>query len=589
MSFSDFQTTLSAPVAAAFVELGLVTAVATVRRSDRPDLCDFQTNGALLTAKQQGKNPQVVAQAAVEKLKDNPLFANVSVAGPGFVNFTLTNDAISQQAAAIAADANAGIVPAAALKVLIDFAGPNVAKPMHVGHLRATIIGDAMQRISRAVGHAVTSDAHFGDWGLQIGLLIVTLQDEQPDLPYFKPDYNDSMKLAQSPVTMDDLNRMYPAASARMKEDEAYRDRARKATAELQKGRPGYLALHKHFWEVSQFNLEREFGALGVKFDLWKSESDVNYLIDGIVDELTKKGVAVPDDGAIAIHVARNSDKAEMPPLLLVSSEGSAMYGTTDVATVVERERDIGPDLYLYVVDQRQALHFNQVFRAVDKAGYAKEEKFEHIGFGTMNGTDGKPFKTRAGGVMQLHDLITMVREKAAERLNAAGLAADLSGEARDKVALQVGVAALRFADLSSYRMTNYVFDLDRFAAFEGKTGPYLQYQGVRIKSLLRKAAEAGNTPGTIAIELPEERNLALVLDGFNTAVHLAFDKRAPNFVADHVYSLAQAFSSLYGAAPLAAETDPAKRASRLALAAATLKQLESGLSLLGIEIPERM
>lgn len=590
MSFTDLPTQLSAVVGDAFTAMGLDAALGAVRRSDRPDLGDYQCNGALAAAKQQGKNPREIADAVVEKLKGNALFKDVTVAGPGFVNLILTDAAVAAHAAAIAADTKTGLTPAAPqLKVLVDFAGPNVAKPMHVGHLRATIIGDAVQRIARFVGHNVVTDAHFGDWGLQVGLLITLLQDEKPELPYFRDDYNDSMKLDKPPVTMDDLDRMYPAASARMKEDEAYRDRARKATAELQKGKPGYLALHKHFWEVSQCALEREFGALGVTFDLWKSESDVNYLIDGIVEDLTKRGVAVPDDGAIAIHVARNTDKAEMPPLLLVSSEGSAMYGTTDVATVVERERDIKADLYLYCVDQRQALHFTQVFRACDKAGYANENKFEHIGFGTMNGTDGKPFKTRAGGVMKLHDLITMVREKAMERLNSANLAADITGDAREKVALQVGVAALRFADLSSYRMTNYVFDLDRFSAFEGKTGPYLQYQGVRIKSLLRKASDAGNAPGAIAIELPEEKALALQLDAFNAAVHLAFEKRAPNFVADHVYNLAGAFSTLYGAAPLAAEADPVKRASRLALAALTLKQLETGLSLLGIEIPERM
>lgn len=590
MTFRDLASQLSTSVGAVFAAAGYDAALGQVRRSDRPDLGDFQCNGALIAAKQQGKNPQALATELATQLQANPIFTKVSVAGAGFINFSLSAEALADQAALLAADNNAGVGRTAApLKILVDFGGPNVAKPMHVGHLRATIIGDSLQRIARFLGHNVTTDAHFGDWGLQIGLLITALEDEQPQLPYFRADYNDSMNQPESPVSMADLERLYPAASARMKEDEAYRDRARKATAQLQKGRAGYLALHKHFWSVSQFTLEREFGALGVTFDLWKSESDVNYLIDGIVEDLTKRGVAVPDDGALAVHVARNSDKAEIPPLLLVSSEGSAMYGTTDVATVVERERDVGPDLYLYVVDQRQALHFTQVFRTCAKAGFADENKFEHIGFGTMNGTDGKPFKTRAGGVMKLHDLITMVREKAAERLASAGLAADLDEQTRAKVALQVGVAALRFADLSSYRMTNYVFDLDRFAAFEGKTGPYLQYQGVRIKSLLRKAADAGHTAGPIMLELPEERALLLALDGFHAAAHLAFDKRAPNFVADHAYNLASAFSAFYAAAPIATEPDAAKRSSRLALATLTLQQLEKALGLLGIAIPEKM
>ncbi|MFN8610271.1 MAG: arginine--tRNA ligase [Vulcanimicrobiota bacterium] len=587
----DFATQLSHLLGPQFSKEGLDPNLAEVRRSARPDLGDFQCNGALAGAKQKGENPRALADRILEALRGESMLRETSVAGPGFINLALSETALAEQANRLAADANSGLKPVdKPLRVLVDFSGPNVAKPMHVGHLRATVIGDSLQRIGRALGHQVTSDAHFGDWGLQIGLLIISLEDEQPDLPYFKPDYDDSMGLETPPVSMDDLDRMYPAASARMKEDEAYKERARKATAELQKGRAGYLALHRHFWKVSQVALDREFTALDIHFDLWKGESDVNYLIEDLVKECQAKGVAVPDQGALVIQVDREDDKKSVPPLLLVSSEGSAMYGTTDLATIVEREREVRPELYLYVVDQRQSLHFTQVFRAAHKAGLSDESRLEHIGFGTMNGTDGKPFKTRAGGVIKLHELITSCTEKALLRMEEGNYGKDLTPDERRKTAQMVGTAALKFADLSNYRLTDYVFDLDRFTSFEGKTGPYLQMQGVRIKSLLRKATEQGFQDAPIQVILPEEKALVLTLDGYNAAVHMAFEKRAPHFVAEHVFSLAQAFSSFWVASPsVLYEKDEAVRGSRLRLARAVLTQLELGLALLGIQIPERM
>lgn len=588
---SDFATQLTGLLQPLFTDLGLDASLAEVRPSARPDLGDFQCNGALAGAKALGKNPRELAQQLVDRLGDGGgLLAEVSLAGPGFINLKLAPEAIDRRARQLATDPRSGVAEAPQkLKVLVDFSGPNVAKPMHVGHLRATIIGDSLQRIARFLGHTVVSDAHFGDWGLQIGLLITALEDEQPDLPYFRSDYEESMNPGTPPVTMDDLDRMYPAASARMKGDEAYRDRARKATAELQKGRPGYRALHRHFWTVSQVALNREFQSLDIHFDLWKGESDVHYLIDPIVEECRAKGVAVPSEGALVIEVARPDDSKEVPPLLLVSSEGSAMYGTTDLATIVERQREVGPDLYLYVVDQRQALHFVQVFRAAAKAGYCPEEKLEHIGFGTMNGPDRKPFKTRAGDVIKLHDLITTCTEKARQKMQEAGLAQDLSEQEAERAALQIGTAALKFADLSNFRMTDYVFDFDRFTSFEGKTGPYLQYQAVRIKSLRRHASHDDFAAGDIQVQHPLERALVLALDGLNGAVQMAFEKRAPHFVAEHAFSLSQAFSALWAGLPLLKEADPALRASRLKLSMATLQQLECALGLLGITVPERM
>lgn len=578
---SDLAQQISEILTPLFQKQELDPALAEVRRCDRPDLGDFQCNGALAGAKQKKLNPRALAEQL--KPTNTPLFQNVDIAGPGFLNFILSPEALNQRARQIAQDPRSGVpLTADPKKILIDFSGPNVAKPMHVGHLRATIIGDSLQRIARFLGHQVTSDAHFGDWGLQIGLLIIALQDEQPDLPYFRPDYSEADNLPDPPVSMDDLDRMYPAASARMKQDPDYRDRARKATAELQKGRAGYLALHRHFWSVSQVALNREFQALDIHFDLWKGESDVNYLIDEIVQECRQKGVSVPSQGAEVIEVAKETDSKAVPPLILVSSEGSAMYGTTDLATIFERQKNLDPDHYWYVVDQRQALHFVQVFRAADKAGYCPEQRLEHLGFGTMNGPDKKPFKTRSGDVIKLHDLIQTCRSKALEKMQEAGLTDD------PDTALMIGVAALKFADLCNYRMTDYVFDFDRFTSFEGKTGPYLQYQAVRVKSLLRNATPA-DLEGQIQIQHPCERQLVLTLDAFPAALNLAYQRRAPHFVAEHAYSLAQAFSTFWTALPILKESEPTQRASRLQLARAVLQQLELALGLLGISVPERM
>lgn len=585
---TDLSSQLTSLVSDAFQSLELDASKAAVQRSNRPDLGDFQCNGALAVAKQARQNPLALANQVVEKLATRELFDKIAVAPPGFINFTLSDQTLAARAEQLSQDPRSGVSPApTSLRVLVDFAGPNVAKPMHVGHLRATILGDSLQRIARFLGHQVTSDAHFGDWGLQIGLLIVQLQEEQPDLPYFRSDYDESMNQAEPPVTMADLDRMYPLASARKNEDKEFLDRARKATAELQKGRPGYLALHKHFWKVSQFSLEREFTALNIHFDLWKGESDVNYLIEELVEDCRSRGIAQPSEGALVINVVRPDENREVPPLLLVSSEGSAMYGTTDLATIVERQRSLDPEVYLYCVDQRQSLHFVQVFRAAAAAGYCSEERLEHIGFGTMNGTDGKPFKTRSGGVVRLHELITNCREKALERMEQEGKATDLSPEEKERTALMVGTAALKFADLVNHRLTDYIFDFDRFTAFEGKTGPYLQMQGVRCKSVLNKAGEVPEGP--VRITVPAERELILVLDAFHAAVHLAFEKRSPNFVAEHIYTVGKAFATFWEFAPVLSCPEPEVRASRLRLVQATLRQLEVGLGLLGIEIPEKM
>ncbi len=586
---SDLKSALGEAAAAAFAAEGVDPALARVSASDRPDLADFQSNGALAAAKALKANPRELATRVAERLKADPRLAAVEVAGPGFINLKVADAALAARAAEVAADAAmAGAAPVTApRRVVVDYAGPNVAKPMHVGHLRSSIIGESLKRLFRFRGDQVWGDAHFGDWGFQMGLLIVAVGDEQPESPFLAE--GDGPFPDQSPVTLADLAGMHPAAAARAKAEPAFRDRARRATAELQAGRPGYRALWRHFVAVSRTALEREFAALGVTFDDWFGESDADPYIPAMVADLEAKGLLVDDQGARIVRVARDGDKRELPPLLVVSSEGSAMYGTTALATIVQRREIHDPHLILYVVDQRQADHFEQVFRAAYLAGYAEEGALEHLGFGTMNGPDGKPFKTREGGVLKLADLIESTREKARARLHEAGLGADLSPEDFEATAHKVAVAALKFADLSNWRGTSYVFDLDRFMSFEGKTGPYLLYQAVRIKSLLRKAKAEGATAGQIAIAEPAERDLALTLDAFDQAVAEAYDKRAPHLIAEHAWRLAQSFSKFYAACPVLAAPSADLRASRLRLAEATLSQLERALDLLGIETPDRM
>jgi arginyl-tRNA synthetase len=598
---TDLPAALGEAASEAFAKLGLDPRLGRVTPSDRPELADFQVNGALAAAKTAGRPPREIAQAVAEALKTDARLTAVEVAGPGFVNLRVTNRALSERAAEVAADPRAGASPAGSpRRVLVDYGGPNVAKEMHVGHLRASIIGESVKRLYRFRGDEVVGDAHFGDWGLQMGLLICAVFDQDPEIkaaleplidqpPGFGQAEEEAIDALLSRVGLDDLDRLYPSASERNRTEPAYRERARKATADLQAGRFGYRLLWRHFAEVTKAALKRDFHALGVDFDLWKGESDVDPLIAPMIEDLKTKGLLFPDQGAEIVRVNRNDDKRDLPPLIVVSSEGSAMYGTTDLATILDRKQSFDPELVLYVVDQRQADHFEVVFRAAVLAGYVAEGVLQHVGFGTMNGTDGKPFKTRVGGVVKLRDLIDMVGERARERLHEAGLGAELSPEAFEATALKVAVATLKFADLSNFRGTSYVFDLDRFSSFEGRTGPYLLYQAVRIKSLLRKAVEEGASAGPIAIAEPAERDLALVLDAFDHAVVEAYDKRAPHFIAEHAYRLAQAFSRFYATCPVLAAPDGAIRGSRLALATVALAQLEAALDLLGIETPEQM
>ncbi len=582
-------TILTEVVSTAFAEAGLPAELGVVVRSDRPELGQFQCNGALAGAKIAKAPPRKLSEAVIERLEGNPALGGISLAGPGFINLSLTDEFLAEHANALAADLRLGAAETGApLSVILDFGGPNIAKPMHVGHLRASIIGDCLQRLFRFAGHKVVSDVHMGDWGLPMGMLISEIALQQPDLPYFDGQF-DGTYPAQSPVTMEELEALYPKAAANCKTDPARLEAARLATAELQGHRPGYQALWRHFMDVSVAGMRRDFGSLGVRFDIWKGEADVHDLIAPMVERLQSDGSAVESDGAVVLPVAEEGDKAKMPPLMLLKSDGGAMYGTTDMATIMDRVQVYDPDLMLYVVDQRQSLHFEQVFRGARKTGIAGKAGLEHIGFGTMNGPDGKPFKTRAGGVMRLQDLIGMATEQAMSRLREAGLAADYPEEERAQIARMVGIAAIKFADLSNHRLSNYIFDLDRFTGFEGKTGPYLQYAAVRIKSLLRKAETQGAAPGPILPPSEVERELVLLLGQMPDAIASAIVRRAPNELCDFAFRLAQEFSRFYSGCHILSEQDLALMGSRLSLARASLQQLELLLSLLGIEIPERM
>ena len=574
----------------AFRAEGLPAEHGGVTPSNRPDLGQFQSNGALAAAKAVKRNPREIA----ERIRGNLLahhageLRDVSLAGPGFVNISLTDDFLAAHLNRVSEDERLGVVQKPAETVILDYGGPNVAKLMHVGHLRASIIGDALRRLFLFVGDRVLGDVHLGDWGLPMGMIIAEVARRQPGLPYFDLAHHGPYP-RESPVTLEDLEEIYPIAAAACRSDPARLQEARAITAELQAGHPGYRALWRHFVDVSIAAMRRDFGALGVQFDLWKGEADVHDLIQPMIDDMKTRGIAEESEGALVVRVAEPDDKHEVPPLILTKSDGAVMYGTTDLATIVDRVRSHDPDLILYVVDQRQHLHFEQVFRAARRAGLNGRVQMEHLGFGTMNGPDGKPFKTRTGGVMKLQDLIAMATDEATKRLHEAGLAADYPAAERQQIASQVGIAALKFADLANHRTSNYIFDLERFTRFEGKTGPYVQYAAVRIKSLLRKATEQGDTPGRLLPPTDIERPLTLLLGRLPDAVTAAHARRAPNELCEFAFALAQEFSRFYGACHILSEADAGLRASRLRLAQLTLRELELVLGLLGIEVPERM
>ncbi|MCB0062381.1 MAG: arginine--tRNA ligase [Caldilineaceae bacterium] len=588
---TSIRSQLTKIVSAVVTDLGYDAQYGEVVLSNRPDLSQFQCNGALAAAKRYGRKPRDLAQEIADRLQEDPRFREVSLAGPGFINLTLTDDFLVAYIRGVAADPRWGYQPVGQPeRILVDYGGANVAKPMHIGHLRTAIIGESLKRLTGFVGHHVIGDVHLGDWGLQMGQVIAETRDRRPELPYFDADFSGPYP-DQSPVTIEELDEIYPAASKRAKEHPEFMEAARKATVALQEGRPGYRAFWRHLVNVSVAELKRDYNDLNVHFDYWLGESDAHELVEPLVARLKAEGYAHMSDGALVIDVTRADDNREIPPLLLVKSDGAMLYSTTDLATVEYRVEEMRVDRILYVVDQRQSLHFEQVFRAAHQTGIAPESvQFEHLGFGTMNGNDGKPFKTRAGGTMKLRYLIDMVTEKARERLSEAQVAQGYPEAEKEEIARMVGVATLKFADLSNQRTQNYVFDLDRFSAFEGRTGPYLLYTAARTKSILRKAADEGLTVGPLQVSVDEiERALLLKLTELPDVIDTAFAQRMPHHLCEYAYTLAAAFNRFYHEHLILVESDPVQQSSWLALAQMTVDLLSLVLDLLGIEVPERM
>lgn len=573
----SLQSHLSELAGKAFADLGLPAELGEVLPSQRPELAQFQCNGAMTAAKQAGRQPREIAAEVSASLAEHPEIASTDVAGPGFINIDVTDATLAKWANQTAGDDHHGYEKKASpMKVLVDYAGPNVAKAMHVGHLRATIIGDSLARLFGFAGHDVIRDPHFGDWGFQMGLIIATVQEKGLD---------------PTTLTLDDLQDLYPEADARAETDDKFAERARLTTVALQQGDEQALAIWRQMKSVTEASQRKDFSALGVEFDLWYGESDVADRLEPLVDRLLDDGVAEESEGAIIVRVDLPDDNRELAPLIVRSSAGGFLYSTTDVATLEMRVEDLEVDLMLYVVDRRQSDHLTQLFRAARKAGIAPDDvSMEHIGFGTMNGPDGKPFRTREGGVVRLADVIEMIKTAARERIDEAHIAEDYPEEERELIARQVGAAALKFGDLINNRSSDYVFDLERFSSFEGKTGPYLQYAAVRIKSILRKAAERGLEPGSIVTPTGDvERDLMLELLRFPEVVERSIDLRAPNHVAEYAHTLAGRWNRFYDRCHILSEPEPDRRASWLSLASWTEATLETLLHLLGIEVPDRM
>lgn len=584
---------LSALVTEQMVILDLDAALGQVHWSDRPDLCQFQCNGALAAAKKLKKNPRDIATAVVEALnrvtdQGQPVFRTLEIAGPGFINLSVTDGYLAGHVQHILAQDAFGVQVSNAQTFVMDYGGPNIAKPMHVGHLRSAVIGESLKRVLRYMGHRVHADVHLGDWGLQMGMIIAEIAHRRPGLDFFQDGFNPNSR-HESPVTMTDLEEIYPAAKKHGDDDPAFLEQARRVTKALQDGHPGYHALWQHFINVSVAALKTDYALLNVEFDLWYGESHAQPRIPVMIDRLKNLGVAVFSEGAWVIDVA--DEKKKLPPLILQKTDGAVLYSTTDLATIEQRVADFHPNTILYVVDNRQQDHFRQVFRAAYKAGIAPEDMLmEHIGFGTINGADGKPFKTREGGVMKLKNLLDMVIEKAHANIDAVGIGKDYPDQERLDIANMVGVAALKFADLMNHRTKNYVFDTDRFVSFEGKTGPYIQYTLVRGKSILRKATALGLSGSSIeAASEEKERKLQLKIAEFTDALAMVSEHRAPNHLCEFIHQFAVEFNRFYHQHHILNEKDKRRQAVWLALTQACVHVLDQALTLLAIPVPERM
>ena len=577
-------------LSAAFEKAGYDSSYGKVGVSNRPDLCEYQCNGAMAGAKAYKKAPFMIADDVVGNLADSKVFSMKEMVKPGFINLKVSEEFLADYLKEMEKDEKLGADTAQEPKtIVIDYGGPNVAKPLHVGHLRSAIIGESIKRIGRFVGHKVIGDVHLGDWGLQMGLIITELKHRQPELVYFDDSYTGEYP-AEAPFTISELEEIYPCASCKSKEDEAYRQEALEATHLLQQGKPGYMALWNHIMSVSVTDLKRNYANLNVSFDLWKKESDAQPYIPDMVEMMKEKGFAYEDQGALVVDVKEETDTKEIPPCMLLKSDGASLYTTTDLATIVERMKLFQPDEILYVVDKRQELHFIQVFRCARKTGLVKEDtRLSFLGFGTMNGKDGKPFKTREGGVMRLENLIADIDEEMFTKIVENRSVRDK--DARDTAKI-VGLAAIKYGDLSNQATKDYIFDVDRFTSFEGNTGPYILYTIVRIKSILNRYVEAGGNLEAGEI-LPasnsSEKNLMLQLSGFGSMIESAFEEKAPHKICAYIYEVSNAFNSFYHETKILSEENQAQKESYIRLLQLTKRVLETSIDLLGFEAPDKM
>ena len=584
---SDF---IAEELAAAFEAAGYDRNYAKVTLSNRPDLCEYQCNGAMAGAKAYHKAPIMIAQDVVAKLEGSGCFCDVQAVNPGFINLKLDERFVADYLDEMETDEDLGLNKTDNPKmIVIDYGGPNVAKPLHVGHLRSAIIGESVKRISRKMGHNVLGDIHLGDWGYQMGLIIKELKERKPELPYFDENFKGEYP-AEAPFTISELEEIYPTASGKAKEDEEYRERALHATYLLQNGHIGYTAIWNHIMHVSVNDLKKNYANLNVDFDLWKGESDAQAYIPDMIERLKKEGFAHVDDGALVIDVQEESDTKEIPPCMIQKSDGASLYGTTDLATLVQRVEDYHPDKVIYVVDKRQELHFVQVFRAAKKTGIVPSEtELKFLGFGTMNGKDGKPFKTREGGVMRLENLIAEIQEEMYKKITDNRTVEE---EEAKNTAKTVGMAAIKYGDLSNQASKDYVFDVDRFTSFEGNTGPYILYTIVRIKSILNKYQEEGKAVTGLKVNQQSgesEKALMLALVKYNEMMENAYEELAPHKICAYIYDLANAFNHFYHETKILAEENEAKKQGYIALLILTKKVLESCIDVLGFEAPERM
>ncbi len=588
---------ITAEITQAFVDCGYDAKYGKVTLSNRPDLCEYQCNGAMAAAKEYKKAPFMIADEVAAKLAEASMFSMAESVKPGFLNLKLDETFLASYVADMQADEGRfGCEKAENPKtIMIDYGGPNVAKPLHVGHLRSAIIGESIKRIGKFVGHKVIGDVHLGDWGLQMGLIITELKLRQPELVYFDENFEGEYP-KEAPFTISELEEIYPTASKKSKEDEAYKEAAMQATYELQNGRKGYQALLSHILNVSVTDLKKNYENLNVSFELWKGESDAQPYIPAMVQKMKDDGFAYVSDGALVVDVKEDTDTKEIPPCMILKSDGASLYNTTDLATIVWREEDYDPDEIIYVVDKRQELHFVQVFRCARKTGLVKPEtELKFLGFGTMNGKDGKPFKTRDGGVMRLEYLVSEIDNEMLKKITENQKAKEnlgISEEEAKETAKTVALAAIKYGDLSNQASKDYIFDIDRFTSFEGNTGPYILYTIVRIKSILHKYHDLGKSAEGAVItsaHSESEKNLMLEISKFNAVIDGAFADTAPHKICSYIYDLANAFNSFYHETKIMSEEDETVQKSYIRLLELTKSVLETSIDLLGFSAPERM